>query len=149
LPALFTVLSIIGACTRQKLLAIQEICLLISVALVFLFNNCAPPYDFRWQMRGTWIARLYQPMFVVLLFYCMRFYQAISIRKHSRPLQTIMIVLFAATVFGNGLVALGPALNDPGRVSSWVYWNFYKHSPPGTMKMNLAKYGRRPWGFCQ
>ena len=149
LPLLFIISLIVGACVRQKLLTLPEYCLFASVALVFLFNNCAPPYDFRWQMRGTWIARLYQPLFVVLLFSCARLFQAFSARKLSRPLAVMMTLLLALTVFGNGMVALGPALNDPWGISSGVYWNFYKHSPPQTMKMNLSKYGRRPWGFCR
>jgi hypothetical protein len=149
LPVLFSAFIIVGACARQKLLTFPETCLLLGIALVFLFNNCAPPYDFRWQMRGTWIARLYQPLFVIFLFYSARLFQALASEKRYRPLKLFTIVLLIVTVSGNGLVALGPALNDPAGISSWVYWNFYKHSPRQTMKMNLAKYGRRPWGFCQ
>jgi hypothetical protein len=149
LPILFIAGCIITACTRRKLLTLPETCLLAAVAIVFLFNNCAPPYDYKWQMRGTWIARLYQPMFVALLFSCARLFQAIAIEKRTRGLKIVMIVLLFVTVSGNGLVALGPALNDPAGISSWVYWNFYKHSPRQTMNINLAKYGRRPWGFCR
>ena len=149
LPLLFIAALIIGVRGRQRLLTFPEACLLGSIALVFLFNNCAPPYEYKWQMRGAWIARLYQPLFVVLLFSCARLFQALSIQKHGRPLKAAMVVLLTATVFGNGLVVLGPALDDPAGISSWVYWNFYKHSPPQTMKMNLDKYGRRPWGFCR
>ena len=149
LPVLFSALIIVGAFACRKLLTLPETCLLLGIALVFLFNNCAPPYDFRWQMRGTWIARLYQPLFVVLLFYCARLFQALAFQKRHQLLKLLTIVLLIVTVCGNGIVALGPALNDPAGISSWVYWNFYKHSPPQTMKMNLAKYGRRPWGFCR
>jgi hypothetical protein len=149
LPILFVTGCIITVCTRRKLLTLPETCLLAAVAIVFLFNNCAPPYDYKWQMRGTWIARLYQPMFVALLFSCARLFQAIAIEKRTRGLKIVMIVLLFVTVSGNGLVALGPALNDPAGISSWVYWNFYKHSPRQTMNINLAKYGRRPWGFCR
>jgi hypothetical protein len=149
LPVLFIAGCIICLCTRRKLLTFPETCLLACIALVFFFNNCAPPYDYKWQMRGTWIARLYQPMFVALLFCCMRFFQAIAVQKRSRSLTVVTIALLTASVLGNGLVVLGPALDDPVGVSSWVYWNFYKHSPRQTMRMNLAKYGRRPWGVCR
>jgi hypothetical protein len=147
LPMLFLFSVVIGH--KKNCIQVPEACVLMSVALVFMFNNCAPPYDKPWQMRGDWIARLYEPMFVVLLFYCVRIVQNVTAEKHAYFRKYVMYVVLVIAVAGNGIVSFGPALNDPAGISSLVYWKFYKHAPRETMKKNLEKYGRRPWGFCK
>ncbi len=73
LPILF----IIAACIAQVRLTLPEICVLVSIGLVFLLINCPPPRGV-WWMGGNWIARIYQPIFVVLLFYLTRVFQELT-----------------------------------------------------------------------
>ncbi len=149
LPMLFLFSLLLGYYKRRVRLKVFETCLLISIALVFLFNNCAPPYDKPWQMRGDWIARLYEPMFVVMLFYCVRVFQDRFSAKKGLIGKLLMTIALFIAIAGNGTVAFGPILNDPTGISSTIYWRFYKHAPKETMEKNLAIYGRRPWGFCR
>ncbi len=149
LPVFFISAMVLGYLKKRVRLQAFEVCLLMSFALVFLFNNCAPPYDKPWKMRGDWIARLYEPMFAVMLFYCMRVVQDLANSKNVKLGKWILQFALIFVIFGNGVVSFGPVLNDPAGISSWVYWKFYKHAPKETMKKNLALYGRRPWGFCR
>ncbi|HMC93359.1 MAG TPA: hypothetical protein VKO16_01180, partial [Polyangia bacterium] len=140
LPALFIAVVVIA----RRPLTLPEGALFVSVAVVFLFNNLAPPYAGRWQMRGVFIPRLYQPMFVGLLCYCARLlgdWRALPPFK-ARLVFAVSVLAFAA----NASIAFGPI----ARVSwaGFVYQRFYQHSDPGTMDANLARYGRRPLGFC-
>ncbi|MFN3077542.1 MAG: hypothetical protein ABT940_11790, partial [Alphaproteobacteria bacterium] len=72
LPALFVVLLILSLARagRRAFHPAEAVLLLVFLAL-FLFNNLAPPYQ-GWQMRGEWIARLYQPVFVAYLYFIAR-----------------------------------------------------------------------------
>ncbi len=149
LPLLFLVMLMMSLLGRQTGVYLLEIMILASVALVFFFNNAAPPYEGWWQMRGDWIARLYQPVFVVFLVFIARMYQALLDTPQLGKTKVLLSLLMIATIFGNGLVVWGPILNDPFQLSSQVYWRFYKHSALGNMNVNLEKYGRRPLGFCR
>jgi hypothetical protein len=149
LPMLFLLMLFIAVLMkRQQYFTLVDITLLGSIFLIFLGNNLAPPYD-GWQMRGTWIARLYQPIFVVLVMSLVRMYHTIMHRKNERFTKWLAYSLLVMTLVGNGVVAFGPILNDPWRVSSQLYWRFYQHSDPESMQINLEKYGRRPLGFCR
>lgn len=141
LPALFLAVVVI---TRRRL-TLPEGALFLTVAAVFLFNNLAPPYAARWQMRGLFIPRLYQPLFVALLVYCARVlgdWRALPAFK-ARLLFALALLAFAA----NAAIAFGPI----ARVSltGYIYQRFYLHSDRDTMDQNLAQYGRRPLGFCR
>ncbi len=115
-----------------------------AVALVFLFNNLAPPYPGYWQMRGIFIPRIYQPLGVALLVYCAR---AIADRRSLSPARGHLLLAAALFVFiGNASVAFGPIAHVPW--ASTVYHFFYRHASPTKMDENLARYGRRPLGFC-
>jgi hypothetical protein len=144
LPMLF----IISACVYKRRLILPETCVLFSIGLVFLFINCSPPRRPEW-MSGTWIARLYSPMFVVLLFYLTRVFQDVSNPQQGQHRKWFLNGLLVVTVLANAAVAFGPALNDPAGFSSMVYHEFYTHGSPKAMKYNLSTYGRRPWGFCR
>ncbi len=145
LPTLF----IIAACLYKRRLTLPETCLLVSVGAVFLFINCSPPRLAEW-MSGTWIARLYAPMFVVFLFYLTRVFQEANTSPTRQYRKWFLNGLLVLAVSGNAVVAFGPALNDPAGISSEIYWRFYKHSwSAEPMKINLTEYGRRPWGFCR
>jgi hypothetical protein len=141
LPALFLVLV---ALAREPLTP-AEGALSAAVALVFLFNNLAPPYEDRWQMRGDFIPRLYQPLFIVMLAYAAR---VVGGSWHGPRVRRRLVLVAATLAFvGNASIAFGPI----GRVpwAGYVYHRFYMHSGPETMDQELAKAGRRPLGFCR
>jgi hypothetical protein len=141
LPALF--LAVV-AITRQRPTLVEG-ALMVAVALVFLFNNLAPPYSGRWQMRGDFIPRLYQPIFVALLVYCAR---AIGDRGSlPRPKAAVLVVLAGLVFVANASIAFGPIARVPWAGN--LYQAFYQHAPPGTMDEILAQHGRRPLGFCK
>lgn len=140
LPALFLAVVVV---TRRSL-TLPEGALLVAAAAVFLFNNLAPPYAARWQMRGLFVPRLYQPIFVGLLVYVAR---ALGERRAFPPFKAHLLVALSVLAFvANASVAFGPIARF-----SWagpVYQRFYPHSGVQTMDDNLAAYGRRPLGFC-
>jgi hypothetical protein len=141
LPALFL---LVVAITRRRPTLVES-SVMVAVALVFLFNNLAPPYVGRWQMRGDFIPRLYQPIFVALLVYCAR---AVGDRKAMPRPKAVLLVAAAALVFvANASIAFGPIARVPWAGN--IYQSFYQHAPPGTMEEMLARHGRRPLGFCK
>src|SRR5262249_54526326 len=67
LPLLFVLLAGVSYLkTRSISFNTPEREILLATLLVFLVNNLAPPYA-GWQMRGIWIARIYQPVFVAFV----------------------------------------------------------------------------------
>jgi hypothetical protein len=132
------------AALAVRRLAPAETALLGAVALVFLFNNLAPPYAGRWQMRGDLMPRLYQPLFVVLLVYCARALGDWRSLPGARGQLLLAAALF--TFAGNATIAFGPVARVPW--AGTIYHLFYRHSPASTMDENLARYGRRPLGLC-
>jgi hypothetical protein len=141
LPALFAAIVVI---TRRPL-TLPEGALLAATAALFLFNNLAPPYTARWQMRGLFISRLYQPLFVALLVYCAR---AFGDRRALPPFKAHLISALSVLAFAaNASIAFGPIARVPWTGN--VYARFYLHSGADTMDDNLARYGRRPLGFCR
>jgi len=109
--------------------------LLLGVGLVFLFNNAAPPY-FGWQMRGEWVARLYQPLFVVMLIGLSRI---AGVSAAGRRICVAVIIINSAIVFG-------AATGSPA--SSFVYARFYRHGGDQAFRENISRFGRRPLGLC-
>jgi hypothetical protein len=95
-------------------------------------------------MRGFFIPRLYQPLFVGLLIYVAR---ALGERRSLSPFKAHLLVALSVLTFAaNATVAFGPVAR-----LAWagpVYQRFYPHSGVQTMDDNLAEYGRRPLGFC-
>jgi hypothetical protein len=141
LPAAFLVLL---AITRRRLAPV-EAAVLVAVGLVFLFNNLAPPYPGRWQMRGDFSPRLYQPMFVVLIVYVARAAAWAGAQPRAKSVLALGAVVVA--VAANATVAFGPIARVPW--AGPIYAGFYLHSAPGTMDAVLAVHGRRPLGFCR
>ena len=144
LPLCFFLLWVLN-CWGQRIAGHPvEHTVLCAALLLFLFSNLAPPYEGRWQLRGDWIARLYQPIFAVLLLFSVRKLQAVA----AQPgwVQTACLVLFLTTVILQATVAAGPVLRTP--YAGELYYRFYKREPPESFAKNLAHYGRRPLGFC-
>ena len=139
LPLLFLVALAVSRGSAIRRLALPEVVVLVSVLAVFLFNNAAPPY-YGWQLRGTWIARIYQPAFVAFLLPIARITQEAVGALRWR-------VATALTIALNASVAFGPITLNP--MASVIYQRFYKHSRPDALTTNLRDYGRRPLGVCR
>jgi hypothetical protein len=140
LPVLFLACLLV---TRRRL-ELAEGALLVAGAAVFFFNNLAPPYVARWQMRGFFIPRLYQPVFVALLVYGARVLG--GWRDLPRPKARLLVGVALFAFVGNASIAFGPVARVPW--AGYAYHRFYMHSEPGAMEHWLAVYGRRPLGFC-
>jgi hypothetical protein len=136
LPLLFIIVVVMQ---RGKCLGAPELAVVASALALFLFNNLAPPY-YGWQMRGEWIARLYQPLFVVILISVAR---AVAALPQSVALKAFIV----AAIIGNAAIVFGPITMTP--FGPWVYLRFYQHASAPFMLDNLRLYGRRPLGFCR
>jgi hypothetical protein len=132
-----------------------ERAILICALAIWALNNLAPPYPGKWQMRGEWIARLYQPVLGVLLTFVSRSVQVAAGR--GRAWRRAVLVALVATAGMNALVMVGPFVGG-GRYTALMYEAFYAHAPPGSdyqrpgaqpMLDHLEKLGRRPLGFCR
>jgi hypothetical protein len=145
LPILFLVVIAVNGVTSRSRFHPSEIALLVSVVSFFLFNNLAPDYASAWQMRGTWIARLYQPVFPALILFCARWYQELPPLR--RPSQLGLIALLAVLALGNALVIFGSIFNNPLRIAETAFYRFYDHANPVMFEINLRDNGRRPLGF--
>jgi hypothetical protein len=140
LPMLAAAGMVLGWRRRIAVLTWPEKALLLSALALFLFNNAAPPY-YGWQLRGHWIARIYQPVFVALLIIVARITQTLTGPILRRWLAAIVIVSLA-----NASIAFGPILMNP--LAAYAYHKFYIHSPPESLFINLERFGRRPLGVC-
>jgi hypothetical protein len=140
LPLLAAAGAVLLRTQRLEIVTVPEKMLLVAGLLLFFFTNAAPPY-YGWQMRGHWVARLYQPLVVVLLMVAARASQNLD----STRLRQWKVVLVAAILL-NASVAFGPVLMNP--LAEFVYHRFYIHTPSESLLTNLKRYGRRPLGFC-
>jgi hypothetical protein len=138
LPLLFVAAMIFARNLKLPVLAGPEIAVLIAVGFVFIVNNAAPPY-LGWQLRGSWIARLYQPVFIAFLLPIARLMGVLGSDRRWKA-------CFVATLLLNASIAFGGILLNP--LASVVYQRFYRHSKPDAMITNLERYGRRPLGVC-
>lgn len=120
-----------------------ETTVLISALAIFLFNNLAPWYVSDFQMRGEWIARIYQPLFIVFMMYIIRF--SSHIFNDSAIQKNIFVTLIAVCFLGGVVLNFGVCLKS--NFTQWAWHRFYQHSPPDTMQKNLSKFGIRPIGF--
>jgi hypothetical protein len=142
LPLCFLVAVIYGYATGFRLNRIEGSILFFALA-IFLFNNLAPAYEGGFPMRGEWIARIYQPVFIVMMMYMVRLSARLS------DLRTIRAKLFAGLLVlcagFNLAINTGGVFKSP--LTEWAWAHFYQHAPPHTMTENLAKFGVRPVGF--
>lgn len=150
LPALFLAALAVApwASTTDRKFTLAEIALLVCALLLFLFTNLAPEFGGAWQLRGSWVSRLYQPVFPVFVFFIARTWEHLD-RSLLWP-KAAFGVAFALASVGNALVVFGPVLNNPARISEMAFLKFYSHSDFGASlhyQGNLNHYGRHPWGF--
>ncbi|MBF0141141.1 MAG: hypothetical protein HQL74_12785 [Magnetococcales bacterium] len=124
-----------------------EEALLLTTAVYCVFLNLVPDYP-GWQMRGEWIARIYQPVFVVFVLYISRYFSDLApVPDTTRSKDRLAVLLVAATVFANGWVVLGGL--HVSTISDLVWHDFYQHSQPMQYSANLRRFGTRPLGFCR
>jgi hypothetical protein len=146
LPALFLLVLALNPLTSRINFRVAEVALLVSGIALFLFLNLAPSKAGGWQMRGTWIARIYQPLFPALVLYIARWWQ--DLPPLNRPWRVLVAVAVAAASLGNALVVFGPILGNPGGLSETAFYRFYNHTDAHFLyEENLDHLGRRPLGF--
>jgi len=146
LPILFLLVYVYGYFKLKLKVNRIETAILLSVLLLYLFNNIAPSYD-GFQMRGAKMARLSHPIFIVYILYLSRFIKEFLNRTLPIKYIKIFYFIFLLAVFFNATVVFGPISKNP--IAEKVYLDFYEHTHSKEMFKNLDKYGRRPLGFCK
>ena len=136
LPLLFSVFVIWGLFKNILLNEIERSVLLFAL-IVFLITNMAPYQFADVQLRGEWIARLYQPIFIVMLMYIIRFSSQIFNNKSSQS--KYCIALIAACVCFNLAINIGGVFGS--KLTQRAWYRFYMHSPQNTMTENLKQFG--------
>jgi hypothetical protein len=143
LPLLFLGAILLNIVMKPRLrVSRPEKVLVAAIAAVFLFINLAPPFR-GFQVRGGSYARLYQPIFVVMVLFVCRLAQHLREQERSSSWRFLLALTIAVAVC-NATVALGPLLKNP--VATFLFQRFY----PGyrsDMLQNLEFYGRRPLGL--
>ena len=117
---------------------------LLATLGVFLFLNLAPPYDSIWQLRGTWIPRLFQPWFVAVLVVVAALAKALQDPRRRRLLVwsvAVVVALDAAVIAGPfiGLTYFHAGINQ----------HFYRMHGHHRNAAWLRELGRRPYGVCR
>jgi hypothetical protein len=130
---------------KTPVLRPAETCLVIAAVLVFLFLNLAPPYG-GWQLRGSWVPRLYQPVFVAMVSLLAGFFQNRA-PSLPPPLRRGAWAALGLTVALQAWVVFAPVLGAPW-LSGEIYYYFYHHASRPVYADNLKKLGTRPVGFC-
>jgi hypothetical protein len=148
LPALFLVALALDPVTSRVRLHIAEVALLASGLALFAMLNLAPSDAGGWEMRGTWISRLYQPVFPALIVFTARWWQGLP--ALSRGCRVLVGISLAGATLGDALIVFGPILNDPWHISETAFYRFYDHTDAHTFyEQNLKDLGRRPLGFTR
>ncbi len=143
LPLSFLVFHLLmRRCGGRRYHVVEE-GIMVATVFFFLFLNLAPHYP-GWQMRGEWIARLYQPVFVVFVVYLSRGFGRLP---RSSGLRRMAVVVVGATVLANGWIVFGGLHGSA--ITDLAYQRFYQHTPPFRYSYHLEKYGIRPLGFCR
>lgn len=120
--------------------------LLAAGAALFALCNLPPPHSGPWNMGGSWIARLYQPLFPALVFSLAWWWQELLPRapfaRHCR------LALVATLLLGNAFICFGPAAAVPLPIAETAFYRFYDHTDlHWVYERNLRVFGRRPLGF--
>ena len=128
----------------RPILGPVALAILVATFGVFLFLNAAPPYESLWQLRGMWLARLFQPYFVVVLLVV----AAASIKLRETPRYKVLVGAVIACSVAGWLAIAGPYIHV---YSFYVHiqQNFYQDKSLAKNKSWLRKLGTRPIGFCR
>ena len=146
LPALFIVVIVVNPLTSRIRFHVAEAALLLTGLALFILLNLAPSHYSGWEMSGTWISRIYQPLFPALLLFAARWWQGLP--ALTLPCRAALTGALGATTLGNALIVFGPILKNPGRVSETAFYRFYDHTDAHFVyEANLENLGRRPLGF--
>jgi hypothetical protein len=146
LPGLFLLLAGLNPVTARIRFLPLELSLLLVALGLFLFNNLAPAGGSYWDMHGSWISRIYQPVFPVFVLFAARWWQHLPrLSGRARGLAAGPLLLALA---GNALIVFGPIALNPLQVSEFAYYRFYNHTDiHWAYEYNLRQFGRRPLGF--
>jgi hypothetical protein len=118
--------------------------IMLSSLAVFLFLNAAPPYGGQWQLRGTWMARIYQPWFVVPL---LAVAAASVALRDTRRYKALVAAVVVTCVLG-GLTIAGPYIRVYA-LYIHVQQNFYQDRSLTHNWYWLHELGVRPYGVCR
>ena len=126
-----------------------EFGVLLAIFLVFAFNNLAPHYGSLLQFRGFGVARIYEPLFIVLILYISRKVQ--SLPDLSLAKQKMFLGLISIVIIGNLITSFSTML--PNNWGLGIYGNFYLQASTTkqtytAFKEQIRKYGRYPIGTC-
>lgn len=125
-----------------------EKALALSILAIAVINQIAPNYP-GWQMRGTWISRLYQPAFVLLVIWTSR------LASEKGALRSLIWSATGITALAQVILISSPWWPQSPTRDALVgelnreYLGFYDHSPPGYVLKHLEKYGARGLGMCE
>jgi hypothetical protein len=145
LPLLWVALLALAGRDRPRRLLDFEVLVLLATLGLWALNNLAPPYPGKWQLRGDFIPRLYQPVFAVMLTSLARALQSTETSPRAGRRWGARGAALATALAGAAVVA-GPWLFQG--YTAQVYAAFYRHAAPEVMGRNLDVVGRRPLGFC-
>ena len=128
----------------RPILAPVALAILLSTFAVFVFLNVAPPYGGGWQLRGTWLARLYQPWFVVVLLVVAA--ASVALRDTRRHKALVAAVVVCCLI--DGIAIAGPYIRvfQPYKT---VNQNFYQDRSLRRNDHWMHKLGVRPYGICK
>lgn len=115
-------------------------------AALFAFCNVPPPHSGEWNMSGSWIARLYQPLFPALVFSLAWWWQ--NLLPAAPFARGCRVALVGSALLGNALICFGPIARVPLPVAETAFYRFYDHTDlHWVYERNLRIFGRRPLGF--
>ena len=147
IPALFLLAVALNPLTSRVRFHAAEVAVLASGLALFAVLNLAPAEPGGWEMRGTWISRIYQPVFPALLVFVARWWQGLP--ADPRGLRWLAASAVVATLGCDALVVFGPILGDPFHVSGDAFYRFYDHTDAHFLyRSNLDSLGRSPLGFA-
>ncbi len=144
LPALFLLVMVHHVRYRVRpILEPVPLAILLATFALWLFLNVAPPYD-GWQMRGTRMARLYQPWFVVTLLVVAR--ASVALRD-TRRYRLLLAAVAMSSVLGWVTIA-GPYVRIYALYMG-VHQNFYQDWSLSRNWKWMHQLGVRPYGVCR
>ncbi len=143
LPSLFLLVYVFARSIYKFELNRIEVSIFLGILWLWLFLNLAPTYESYWQLRGVNIARIYQPVFIPMLMYLVRF------TNYIIPLDQWKGRIYGMLLFFGFGICLWLNLGGwyGNKFTQSMYYNFYRHSESDAYFKNIEQYGKRPLGF--